>query len=287
MEGQCTESSIDSFLAGKLRRSVMVDELLASYLPQFIVGKDKVRFKLKNCLIDSASFIEGDQNIHVFFYFRPPADPNYELKVEFNNGRIVTKAEGKWGNMGELVDLDEELKAWISDLYNGGIMRTNKKIEVVPKEGGSRVEISVKKLEKDWREALQQMKATPKKVIEDIFNIANRIVTGILNWQGKQTEPWNQADINKGRPELTPSVGTPSVSAPTLFSRPIQSSSIAAKTAPPSTKTSGVSSLPAVPSDAVEGGSSSVVEAKIICPMCGVENKAGSKQCYRCLNPLE
>jgi hypothetical protein len=285
MEGQTTESTLDHFLSGKLRKTVLLDEIFFSSLPQFISGKDKVRFKLKNCVVDEASFVEGDANIHVYFYFRPPVDANFNLEIELKDGTIVAAGGGKWGNIGELVDYDEELKNWILSLYDGGIMRTNKKISVSSKEDGSRIELSLKKGEKDWKDALSTMNATPRKIIEDIFNLANRIVTGISNWQGKQVEPWNPIEISKGRP--TPLVSSSSA-APAAA---LQS----ARVAPRSGESLGLK-LPPVPSEGPEPAWGSVPSAgpeaptaapPIICPMCGVENKAGSKVCFRCMNPLE
>ena len=285
MEGQTTESSLDHFLSGKLRKIVLLDEIFFSSLPQFISGKDKVRFKLKNCVIDEASFVEGDANFHVYFYFRPPVDANFNLEIELRDGAIVAAGGGKWGNIGELVDYDEELKGWILNLYNGGIMRTNKKISVYAREDGSRVELSLKKSEKDWKDALSALNATPRKVIEDIFNMANRIVTGISNWQGKQVEPWNPVEISKGRPTALASApsGAPAA-VPQL-----------AKVATSSGDSLGLK-LPAVPSEGSESTGEVVPSAgqagptaapPIICPMCGVENKPGSKVCFRCMNPLE
>ena len=302
MEGRSTEASIDRFLTGKLRKTVMMDELFATYLPQFIEGKEKARFKLKNCLIDGASFVEGDQNVHAYFYFQPSADPNFELKIEFKDGRVVAKGDGKWGNMGELVDIDEELKGWIANLYSIGIMKESKKIAVAPKDEGSRVEVPVKKHDKDWREAHQKANASPRKIIEDVFNIANRIVTGIFNWQGKQVEPWNPSEVGKGRPTLPPPTPTPL--SPTALP-PISSSTI----------TSSLRKLPPVPSEEPESSreplrpiesrsaqpqrlleaiapesmqpQGPVEGASVICPTCGVENPAGSRTCKRCLSAIE
>jgi hypothetical protein len=287
MEGQKTETSLEHFLAGKLRKSVLVDEMFFATLPQFISGKDKVRFKLKNCLIDSVSFVEGDENIHVYFYFKPPVDPSYELNIEFRDGQLVSEGGGKWGNLAELIDLDEELKSWIFELYSGGLIRSNKKISVAPKDSGSRVEISVKKLEKDWRDALARMNGAPKTVIENLFNIANRIASGISNWQGKQIDPWTPTELSKGRP-------TPVISAPTASSVPAAAPTFAqaSRAAASTTSTSGSSGfkLPVIPSEGEEGSpapSAGSADAQpVICPMCGVENKPGSLVCFRCLSPL-
>jgi hypothetical protein len=257
----------------------LVDEIFFSTLPQFISGKDKVRFKLKNCLVDSVSFVEGDQNIHVFFYFVPPVDTNFDLSIESKDGAIVPEGGGKWGNIRELVEIDEELKSWINELYSGGIIRTSKKINVVPKDNGCRVEISVKKLEKDWRDALASMNASPKAVIERMFNIANRIVSGISNWQGKQVEPWSPTEVTKGRP--TPAISTSSA-------RSIAPSASRAPAVAASSSGSSGFKLPVIPSEE-EGTSAPPAEAAgppIICPMCGVENKPGSLVCFRCQNPL-
>jgi hypothetical protein len=293
MEGQKTETSLEHFLAGKLRKSVLVDEMFFATLPQFISGKDKVRFKLKNCLVDTVSFVEGDENIHVFFYFKPPVDPNFELNIEYRNGQLVSEGAGKWGNLTELIDLDEELKSWIFELYSGGLIRSSKKISVIPKDNGSRVEISVKKLEKDWRDALAKMNGAPKTVIEDLFNIANRIVSGISNWQGKQIDPWTPTELGKGRP-------APVISAPMAPSVPAGAPTLAqvSRAAASKTSTSGSSGfkLPVIPSG--EEGETSASSAgssptegpagaqPVICPMCGVENKPGSLVCFRCQNPL-
>ncbi|WXG43796.1 MAG: Ran-binding zinc finger domain-containing protein [Promethearchaeati archaeon SRVP18_Atabeyarchaeia-1] len=283
MEGRITESTLDHFLAGKLRKTVLVDEIFFSSLPQFISGKDKVRFKLKNCVIDEASFVEGDANVHVYFYFRPPVDPNFDLEIELRDGSLAAAGGGKWGNIGELVDYDEELKSWILNLYNGGMIRANKKISVSPKEEGCRVEVPLKKAEKDWRDALSAMNATPRKIIEDLFNIANRIVTGVSNWQGKQVEPWNQVEITRGRP--TPLIPAPAATGvASKLTRPLASSG-----------GSSVLKLPPIPSEGPEpsgegeaaGSATAPAGPPIICPMCGVENKAGSKVCFRCMNPLE
>jgi hypothetical protein len=285
MEGQTTESTLDHFLSGKLRKTVLLDEIFFSSLPQFISGKDKVRFKLKNCVIDEASFVEGDANVHAFFYFRPPVDANFNLEIELKDGAVVAAGGGKWGNIGELVDYDEELKSWILNLYNGGIMRTNKKITVSPKEDGSRIELSLKKSEKDWREALSTLNSTPRKIIEDVFNMANRLVTGISNWQGKQVEPWNPVEIGKGRP--TPLVSTPSAA--------LAATPQIAKVSSSSGGSLGLK-LPSIPSEGSEEAGEGVPSAgaptlaagpPIICPMCGVENKPGSKVCFRCMSPLE
>jgi hypothetical protein len=262
-------------------------------LPQFISGKDKVRFKLKNCLIDTVSFVEGDENIHVYFYFKPPVDPSFELNIEFRDGQLVSEGGGKWGNLTELIDLDEELKSWIFELYSGGLIRSNKKISVAPKDSGSRVEITVKKLEKDWRDALARMNGAPKTVIENLFNIANRIVSGISNWQGKQIDPWTPTELGKGRP-------TPVISAPTVSSVPAAAPTLAqaSRAATSKTSTSGSSGfkLPAIPSGEEEESSApsaglpptedSAGAQPVICPMCGVENKPGSLVCFRCQNPL-
>nr|MDO8133277.1 hypothetical protein [Candidatus Njordarchaeum guaymaensis] len=286
MEGSVTEASIDRFLTGKLRKTIMLDELFATYLPQFIAGKEKVRFKLKNALIDSASFVQGDQNIHAYFYFKPQADANFELKIGFKDGRIVAKGNGKWGNMGELIDIDEELKGWIANLYSIGIMRENKKITVTPRNNGSRIELPVKKHDKEWREAHQKMNATPKKIVEDIFNIANRIVSGIANWQGKQVDPWNPSELSKGRATVAPLTPTPLSPVPPVT---------AGSTLPP---------LPPIPSEEptasrvalrpVEPRTLEPPEAQgpvqgatVICPTCGVENPPGSKTCKRCMTPIE
>jgi hypothetical protein len=285
MEGHITESTLDHFLSGKLRKTVLVDEIFFSSLPQFISGKDKVRFKLKNSVIDEASFVEGDANVHVYFYFRPPVDANFNLEIELKSGSVVATGGGKWGNIGELVDYDEELKSWILNLYNGGIIRENKKISVSPKEEGSRVEVPLKKSEKDWRYALSAMSATPRKIIEDLFNLANRIVTGISNWQGKQVEPWSPTEISRGRP--TPTISTPST-GPAIAPQ-------VARSVPRSQASSGSSGLklPTIPSEGSDLSGESVSSTglaegpPIICPMCGVENKAGSKVCFRCMNPLE
>jgi hypothetical protein len=256
-----------------------VDEIFFATLPQFISGKDKVRFKLKNCLVDSVSFVEGDQNVHVFFYFNPPVDTNFELSIELKEGSVVAEGGGKWGNIRELVEIDEELKSWINDLYQGGIIRTSKKINVVPRDSGSRVEISVKKLEKDWKDALSNMNGSPKMVVERMFNIANRIVSGISNWQGKQVEPWSPIEVTKGRP--TPVMRKSG--APTLAPSAGRAPAVAAS----SSGSSGFK-LPAIPSGE-EDASIAPAEAvgpPIICPMCGVENKPGSLVCFRCQNPL-
>jgi hypothetical protein len=274
----------------------MLDEMFATYLAQFIMGKDRVRFRLKNCFIDAVSFVEGDQNIHAYFYFKPHVDSNFDLKIEFRDGHIAAKGGGKWGNMGELVDLDEELKGWIVNLYSMGIIKGSKKIVVTPKDIGSRVEIPVRKHDKEWREAHRKLNATPRKIIEDIFNIANRIVTGISNWQGKQVNPWSPSEISKGRPAVSPLTPTPLAPiAPSAVSKP--------------------SPLPAVPSDretarrdvlrAIESRSEEpmgtieaqtlappqpegpVEGASVICPTCGVENPPGTKTCRRCLSPIE
>lgn len=257
----------------------MVDEIFFAALPQFISGKDRVRFKLKNCLVDSVSFVEGDQNTHVFFYFNPPVDANFDLSIELREGSVVAEGGGKWGNIRELVEVDEELKSWVKELYQCGIMRISKKINVVPKDGGSRVEISAKKLEKDWRDALANMNASPKNVIEKMFNIANRIVSGISNWQGKQIEPWNPIEITRGRP--TP--GMLKSGAPALAPSASRAPAVAAR----SSGSSGFK-LPVIPSGE-EGIGPAPVDAvgpPIICPMCGVENKPGSLVCFRCQNPL-
>jgi len=238
---------------------------------------------LKNCLVDSVSFVEGDQNTHVFFYFNPPVDTNFELSIESKDGSVVAEGGGKWGKIRELVEVDEELKGWINELYQSGIIRSNKKITVVPKDSGGRVEISVKKLEKDWRDALANMNASPKSVVEKMFNIANRIISGISNWQGKQVEPWNPVEITKGRAmPVVPRTGAPAP-APSL------------KPAPAVATTSSGSSgfkLPIIPSEEEEGAAPAPAPAAeaagppIICPMCGVENKPGSLVCFRCQNPL-
>jgi hypothetical protein len=285
MEGQITESTLDHFLSGKLRKTVLLDEIFFSSLPQFISGKDKVRFKLKNCVVDEASFVEGDANVHVYFYFRPPVDSNFDLEVELKDGAVVAAGGGKWGNIGELVEYDEELKSWILSLYNGGIIRTNKKISVSSKGDGSRIELSLKKSEKDWKQALSTMNATPRKIIEDIFNLANRIVTGVSNWQGKQVEPWNPTEISKGRP--TPIISTPSVApaAARQTARSVPSSGASLGIKLPSVPSEGSESVgETVPSTAPE---EQMAAPPIICPMCGVENKPGSKVCFRCMNPLE
>jgi hypothetical protein len=284
MEGHKTEVTLDSFLAGRMRKSVLVDEIFFATLPQFISGKDKVRFKLKNCLVESVSFVEGDQNIHVFFYFNPPVDANFELSIESKEGSIVAEGGGKWGNIRELVEVDEELKSWISELYQSGLIRTSKKINVVPRDSGSRVEISLKKLEKDWRDALANMNASPKAVIEKMFNIANRIISGISNWQGKQIDPWNPIEISKGRATpVVPRGAAPSFAPPSAPAPAISASS---------SGSSGFK-LPVIPSGDEEDASAGAASAPaatagppIICPMCGVENKPGSLVCFRCQNPL-
>nr|MDO8099488.1 zinc ribbon domain-containing protein [Candidatus Njordarchaeota archaeon] len=309
MEGHATEASIDRFLTGKLRKSVMLDELFATYLPQFIAGKEKARFKLKNCLIDSASFIEGDENVHAYFYFNPVADPNFELRIEFKNGHVVAKGDGKWGNMGELIDIDEELKAWIANLYSIGIIKESKKIIVAPKDDGSRVELPVKKHDKEWREAHRKMNATPRKIVEDMFNIANRIATGIFNWQGKQVEPWNPSELSKGRPAVAPPTPTPLSPIPPLTVTPQRaqiSKPSAASTLPPLPPLpSGESTLPREPLRYIESRPAEsrpplepqtleppqpqgpAEGASVICPTCGVENPPGSNTCKRCLSPIE
>jgi hypothetical protein len=284
MEGHKTEVTLDSFLAGRMRKSVLVDEIFFATLPQFISGKDKVRFKLKNCLVESVSFVEGDQNIHVFFYFNPPVDANFELSIESKEGSIVADGGGKWGNIRELVEVDEELKSWISELYQSGLIRTSKKINVVPRDSGSRVEISLKKLEKDWRDALANMNVSPKAVIEKMFNIANRIISGISNWQGKQIDPWNPIEISKGRAApVVPRGAAPSFAPPSAPAPAISASS---------SGSSGFK-LPVIPSGDEEDASAGAAPATaatagppIICPMCGVENKPGSLVCFRCQNPL-
>jgi hypothetical protein len=269
----------------------LVDEIFFATLPQFISGKDKVRFKLKNCLVDSISFVEGDQNTHVFFYFNPPVDVNFDVSIESKGGNIVAESGGKWGDIKELIDVDEELKKWISELYESGIIRTSKKINVVPRDSGSRVEISVKKLEKDWRDALAKMNASPKAVVEKMFNIANRIISGISNWQGKQVEPWNPVEITKGRAApVTPKPAEPAT-APTLRPAPTPTPSPAVATS--SAGSSGFK-LPVIPSEEEETAPATAAAPTpaqpaaqpIICPMCGVENKPGSLVCFRCQNPL-
>lgn len=309
MEGHATEASIDRFLTGKLRKTVMVDELFATYLPQFFASREKGRFKLKNCLIDDASFVEGDENVHAYFYFKPSVDPDFELRIEFKDGRVLAKGDGKWGNMGELVDIDEELKAWIANLYAVGIIKDSKKITVAPKDDGSRIEFPVKKHDKDWRDAHQRMNATPRKIAEDIFNIANRIITGIFNWQGKQVEPWNPTEISKGRPTAAP------LGPAALGPAPLATARAAPAQASKSTTVSSIKGLPKVPSE--EGPSSReplrliesseaeparpfgsqtfeqdqpqgpALGAVVICPTCGVENPAGTKSCKRCLSPID
>jgi hypothetical protein len=308
LEGSATEASIDRFLTGKVRKTVMLDEMFATYLGQFVAGKEKVRFKLKNCLIDAASFIEGDQNIHAYFYFKPAADSNFQLRIEFKDGHVTAKGEGKWGNMGELVDIDEELKGWIVNLYSTGIMKDSKKIEVTPKDEGSRVEIPVRKHDKEWREAHQKLNATPKKIVEDIFNVANRIVTGIFNWQGKQVDPWSASEIGKGRPAVAPPMPTPlSPIAPlTAATRQEQTKSAAFSGLPPLSQVPSdiekarrevlraIESRPAESARTVETQTPApsqpegpVEGASVICPTCGVENPPGSKSCRRCLSPIE
>jgi hypothetical protein len=294
-EGHITESTLDHFLSGRMRKVVLVDEIFFSSLPQFISGKENVRFKLKNCPVDEASFVEGDANIHVYFYFKPPVDTNYYLEIEIKGSNLAASGGGKWGNIGELVDIDEELKSWILNLYNGGIIRTSKKISVIPKGDGSRVEIPLKKSEKDWRDALSALSVTPRKIIEDLFNIANRIVTGISNWQGKQIEPWTPSEMAKGRP--TPLIPAPSAKPEV---RPIAPPAAPpmVSSAPPSARASASLGLklPPVPSGETEPSVEPGVQSDggppasaqpVICPMCGVENKPGSKVCFRCMNPLE
>jgi len=275
----------------------MLDELFAAYLPQFIAGKEKARFKLKNCLIDSASFIEGDQNIHAYFYFKPSADPNFELKIEFKDGRLAAKGNGKWGNMGELVDIDEELKGWIVNLYSIGIIKESKKITVAPKDDGSRIELPVRKHDKEWREAHQKMNATPRKVLEDIFNIANRIVTGIFNWQGKQVEPWNPSELSKGRPAVAPLTPTPLSPISPLTGGSTLPPLPPIPSEEPTSPRGTIRSVeprptelrrptePPVPEPLQQQGPAA--GASVICPTCGVENPPGSKTCRRCLSPIE
>ncbi len=294
MEGQKTETSLEHFLTGRLRKSVLVDEMFFATLPQFISGKDKVRFKLKNCLVDTVSFVEGDENIHVYFYFMPPVDPSYELNIEFRDGQLVPEGGGKWGSLAELVYLDEELKSWIFELYSGGLIRPSKKISVAPKDSGSRIEIPVRKLEKDWRDALARMNVALKNVIENMFNIANRIVSGISNWQGKQIDPWSPTELSKGRP--TPVISAPGAPSVTAAAPTLAQASRAATSKTSSSGSSGFK-LPVIPSGEEEESSAPSADSSltagsaggepVICPMCGVENKPGSLVCFRCQNPLQ
>jgi hypothetical protein len=211
--------------------------------------------------------------------------------------------------MGELVDIDEELKSWIANLYSVGIIKEGKKIIVAPKDDGSRIEFPVKKHDSAWRDAHQKMNATPRKVAEDMFNIANRIVTGVFNWQGKQVEPWNPTELGKGRPTAAPLGPAPRAAAPP---------GVAPLPAAQSSKPVAVSSLKGLPKVPSEEGPQSreplhLIEpsageplnpfgsqalqqgqpqgagfgATVICPTCGVENPAGSKSCKRCLSPID